>query len=467
MRRNTLFAIVGVFVGVLVALGVGGRIWGDELAFGNVWDVPTSPNPVPETPTISLEFTDPENGLNQPQSGAGVTTKQVEEAWAPVAEAGEKGEWDTWAVIKDADTGELIFAADENSSHRPASTMKVLTALFALDTLDANRTLATGVSLDKAEGGPQLYLWGEGDLLLGADKGNPNEVLGHAGVGDLARKAAKSLIGQGVDTVTLHYTPTMFAGDKRNPGWVEQGTTLFAGDVAPFAIDTGRVLPGAWWFVDDSAATTAETLAEHLRESGVEVVAVVASEDVPEQAKVVAEVHSAPLLNQIELMLTESDNTMAEQLCHLATQESGVEEVTFAASTQALTRHLEERGVPVEGFAPADCSGLDDTSLVRPGTLVEALQSSGGGGPQVGSLARLLPLGGHTGTLEGRFHNPATYGNVAAKTGTLSVVSSLTGVLTTASGQNLVFAVGNDNVVDSGGTTADNLDVFLTKLSDM
>lgn len=467
MRRSTLFAIVGVFACVLVALGIGWRIWGEELAFGNERGAPTSPAAVPQTPVLERpQSADGEASdvLDEPQSRGPITTAQIAKAWEPVAEAGKEGDWTTWALVYNADTGELLFAQDEKKAHTPASVMKVLTGLYALDTLDGTQTLTTGVS----KKGSDLYLWGEGDLLLTAGKGMPSSIEGRAGVLDLSDQVLDALAKEGVDSVTLLYEPTLFPGDKRNPEWEVQGTSIYAGDVAPFAINTGRVAPGAWLFVGDSAYTTATTLANYLREGGVEVDQIEPFESLPTGATRVAEVTSAPLIDQIEYMLMTSDNTMAEQLCHMATAREGIEEATFPGTSKALANYLESQGVPTEGFKAADCSGLDDRSRIKPETLTQAIKHTEGAGAETGALVRLLPIAGQSGTLATRMEEGDAYGNVAAKTGTLSVASTLTGVMTTASGENLLFAIGTDDMPESSSVyTAGSLDTFLAELAGM
>lgn len=463
MRRSSLFAIVGVFVGVLVALAAVALIWGDDLAYGRPPEAPNSPVAPPSTPTLESVSVATQSG--DVATTTTISADKIREAWAPVAEAGEKGGYDTWVTIHDADTGQLLFAENEDVAHRPASTMKVLTGLFALATLDADSTLTTGVS----EEGGDLYLWGEGDLLLAAGSGDKDAIDGHAGLADLAAQVVEHLNAAGVDRVSLHYQNALFAGEKRNPGWVEQENSDFAGDVGPFAIDTGRVAPLAWQFVEDSSRTTADTLAALLVEGGIHVETVEPFDGAaPVGASVIAEVESARLVDQIGFMLATSDNTMAEQLCHLAAEESGVEETTFPASSQALTSFLGGRGVSVDGLNVADCSGLDEDSRVSGETLVQALQSTAGAGAQEGTLIRLLPIGGRTGTLAVRFDEGPTTGNVVAKTGTLGMVAALAGVMTTASGENLVFAVGTDNVPESaGGYSSYYFDEFLKELAQM
>ena len=97
--------------------------------------------------------------------------------------------------------------------------------------------------------------------------------------------------------------------------------------------------------------------------------------------------------------------------------------------------------------------------------LVDALEASLRPGSSSAELLRLLPRGGTVGTLDERFGSPSTAGNLQAKTGSLGSVSSLTGVVTTAGGQQLLFAVGVDNAPGWTGYLArDPIDDFVTSL---
>jgi D-alanyl-D-alanine carboxypeptidase/D-alanyl-D-alanine-endopeptidase (penicillin-binding protein 4) len=52
-----------------------------------------------------------------------------------------------------------------------------------------------------------------------------------------------------------------------------------------------------------------------------------------------------------------------------------------------------------------------------------------------------LTVGGVDGTLENRFRGAKTQGNVRGKTGTIDQVSALSGYVTTAGGERLVFSI--------------------------
>lgn len=460
MKPRKIAALVGAGA---VVLGVGAwGIWaggllgpGEHLPSsvtlfrGQTYAAPPEPQSGLDLAALPVRTPDPARAL---------TPTQVQTLWQPLAELAQQSGWTAWAYIKDADTGEVLLDQSGRDGHTPASILKVLTTLVALEDLDATAPLQTGVS----RVGSTLYLWGQGDLLLTAGT-STGTVNGQAGLADLAQQTASALTSQGIKQVKLAYQDRLFEGDSRLPAWTAQEVTDFAGDVGPYAIDTGRTSPGAWEFVDNSAAEVANTFAEALRGQGIAVDSVAVG-TAPAEAEPVAHVDSAPQYEQIAYLLRTSDNTMAEQYCHLSALKQGAP-TTFAGATAHLIYQLQQLGVDTTGLTLEDCSGLSSNSKVPPHVLVDALEASLRPGSSSAELLRLLPRGGTVGTLDERFGSPSTAGNLQAKTGSLGSVSSLTGVVTTAGGQQLLFAVGVDNAPGWTGYLArDPIDDFVTSL---
>lgn len=454
MQRRVLIAIVcaTAFTCALVSLWFVGssRGWaGFEPAGLSASAVAT-----PALPTMELV-----DGIAQTQSGGKApTAEQIDEIWAAVVEA-SNGNWTPWMVVIDADSGELISESGLNVPHTPASNMKVLTVFTALTHLDPNSTLTTGVSQD----GVNLYLWGEGDITLAGGYGDPNAAYGHAGIEDIADQVAGTIAGTG-HSYTLHYQSTLFGPTLRWPGWTASGIEGYAGDVAPFAIDTGRVAPGEWEFVPNSAETTATALAAALSVRGIDVGQPV--EGMADgAATVIAEVESATVMDQLRFLLLQSDNTMAEQFCQLAAAASGVDEVDFNSATQNVVDTLAQAGIDTTGVEMRDCSGLDPGSRIPPRVLLGAQQASLAEGSNAKPLTRMLPISGVNGTLSERLSGPSTYANLTGKTGFLGRSVTFAGIGTTISGANLFVAVGSDDTVDEGAAgTIPVIDEFLTKL---
>jgi D-alanyl-D-alanine carboxypeptidase/D-alanyl-D-alanine-endopeptidase (penicillin-binding protein 4) len=102
---------------------------------------------------------------------------------------------------------------------------------------------------------------------------------------------------------------------------------------------------------------------------------------------------------------------------------------------------LREAGVrDVTHLSLVDGSGLARQDLISAESTVELLTyMSRHRYAQV--FRDALPVGGVDGTLRNRFKNTPAANNLRAKTGTLANVSGLSGYLTTAAGERLVFSM--------------------------
>jgi D-alanyl-D-alanine carboxypeptidase/D-alanyl-D-alanine-endopeptidase (penicillin-binding protein 4) len=107
----------------------------------------------------------------------------------------------------------------------------------------------------------------------------------------------------------------------------------------------------------------------------------------------------------------------------------------------AVRQFLREAGVrDVDHISLVDGSGLARQDLVSAESTVELLTfMSRHRYAQV--FYNALPIAGVDGTLRGRMKGTPAAGNLRAKTGTLSNVSSVSGYVTTAAGEHLVFSM--------------------------
>lgn len=457
MRRRAVGAIVGATVGVLALAGYAVADAHDVVpGVLTLSDIPQPSSP----PTLQ-----PQSGLTatQSQSGAGATVSagDVEDLWSPVSAAASDGKWKTWGIVMDADSGAVLLDSASGTAHTPASTTKVLTAATALSDLESSSRLATGTSLK----GTDLYLWGEGDLLLARGQGDEDAVEGHAGIADLAADTAAELTEQGITRVTLRWRHDIFSGDSRLDAWKTQDVEGYEGEVGAFAFDAGRTSADSTSFAEDPGRDVALELAAHLRNAGIE--AEVAGEaSVPSDATELARVESATVGQQIRWMLHHSDNTLADQYCRLAAVAAGAE-ASFSGATAHVAETVQALGVDTSGLRMEDCSGLSSDNRISGRTLAETIHATmGSGRADLRDLVRSLPWGGLDGTLSQRFLSGEAAANAQAKTGSLGTVSSLAGVVTTKGGRTLVFAVGNDAVPgDAAYWTRGVLDDFVQGLS--
>jgi D-alanyl-D-alanine carboxypeptidase/D-alanyl-D-alanine-endopeptidase (penicillin-binding protein 4) len=143
----------------------------------------------------------------------------------------------------------------------------------------------------------------------------------------------------------------------------------------------------------------------------------------------------------VEYTLQHSDNTLADSLGRVAGVAMG-QPGSFEGCAAAVARALAGRAVTATGLHLDDCSGLSHGSRVPAATLTAALAlTAGQDSSALGAVARGLPVGGLEGTLAERFTEAPGAGNVRAQTGTLTGVTSLAGLVQTAAGRELAFAV--------------------------
>jgi D-alanyl-D-alanine carboxypeptidase/D-alanyl-D-alanine-endopeptidase (penicillin-binding protein 4) len=99
-----------------------------------------------------------------------------------------------------------------------------------------------------------------------------------------------------------------------------------------------------------------------------------------------------------------------------------------------------ERGLYLHGTRWTDGSGLNRRNMMSPEVIVGLLEAMHRSGWQPQFIAA-LPIAGVDGTLRDRMRAGRARGRVAAKTGTLTGVSALSGYADTVSGERIAFAL--------------------------
>jgi D-alanyl-D-alanine carboxypeptidase/D-alanyl-D-alanine-endopeptidase (penicillin-binding protein 4) len=232
---------------------------------------------------------------------------------------------------------------------------------------------------------------------------------------------------------------------------VSQG---FVAPVMALEVNAGRVGSGRFGRrASDPAMSAAQTFAALLRKDGVSVTGRVARASAAGSTIRLAEVQSAPVGDLVEYALTESDNTLAEALARLVARQSD-RPATFGGGAAAVLDQMGDLGVPTAGVQLIGGSGLVVANRVPAVTLTGVLAAAVS--PRHLELRPLLsglPVAAASGTLAQRFDSGNTRvaaGIVRAKTGTLSRVNSLAGIVVDADGRLLVFAVIVDAVSQPG-----------------
>ena len=343
------------------------------------------------------------------------------------------GVGDVVGVVLDAETGEAVYRTGAGAA-TPASSMKVLSGLVALDVLGPGATFATAV-LRTADG--SLVLHGGGDPLLSSDPA-PAEHPAPASLAELAELTVADLRSRGQAEVALGYDASLFAGPGWNPLWPETFATSVAA-VSALTVDHARPNLASPVRSADPARLAAERFAAALGARGITVTAI--NPGGAAGATEIARVTSAPVGALVERSLLASDNDTAETLLwHVALARGRAATPTEAAAT--LADELRRLGLWSDAMAVHDGAGIPAENRVTPDALAGAVRLALAR-DELRPLITGLPVAAVSGTLAGRFEQPdadAARGIVRAKTGTIRGANSLTGMVVTADGRPLTFA---------------------------
>jgi serine-type D-Ala-D-Ala carboxypeptidase/endopeptidase (penicillin-binding protein 4) len=348
---------------------------------------------------------------------------------------------DLRAVVAPLDGAPVLDLGHGSST--PASTLKLLTAVAALEVLRPETTFATRVV---AAGRRGIVLVGGGDPFLESKQHTEGPARHDASLQRLASLTAKKLRGGGVTAVRLAYDTSLFTGPRVNPHWprsyvpddvVTPITALWA--------DQG-LDPDGFGRVADPPATAATLFATYLRKDGIDVRLGITQTKSRSHARELARVTSLPVADIVERVLQYSDNEGAEVLAHqvgLAVEG----EASYDGGVRGVTHTVRGLGIDLSDATIQDGSGLSRHDRLDAETLVRVLQlASSPDHPELRSVITGLPVAAYDGSLGYRFDHSPGRGLVRAKTGTLTGTSALAGLTTDARGQILVFAFVSNHV---------------------
>lgn len=347
-----------------------------------------------------------------------------------------------------AEDGREIVAHNPDLPLIPASTQKLLVGGALLSVMDPDETFRTtavtaGSLADGVVGG-DLVIVGGGDPLLSTDpyiarQSDPDkpttryEDLADAIVASGVTRIDGSVVGDG----------SRYDDIRDIPSWPQRyRDQVQAGPLSGLGVNDGLVTftetevpQGAGEPAVDPPAHAASVMTDLLRERGVTVVGEARSGTAPAGAVEVAAIESAPARTVVAQMLRYSDNTTAELLAKELAVRAGAQGSTNAGLA-AMEADLAAVGVPTDGIALTDGSGLDlgNRATCRALTQVLALDPIG----EV--LEEGLAVAGRSGTLQGRMVGTAADGNLRAKTGSLRNVSALAGTVEGADGRTYTFS---------------------------
>ncbi len=395
--------------------------------------------------------------------------------------------------VTDALTGRELFSQDGRTPRIPASNLKLLTAGAALKTLGADTRFTT-----RAVAGAKInevVLVAGGDSMLAAGAGEEDSVMGRAGLETLAVETAAALASSGSRVpVTISIDDTLFSGPALNPAWADEDVA--AGEIAPIypmALNAARFAAGDLHGPrpQDAAVAVAESFARELEKVGVATMGTITRSQAPAPARrttasptpgaggaaqpravapgaVLASVESATVAEQTRYMLAESDNYVAEVLGRMVARQLGKPASNHGA-VAAVRQAVADLGLPMEAIVTVDNCGLAPEDRMSSAQLVQFL-SLLLTEPGVDAAQALpgLPVAGLSGSLSNRFGQPSARdgaGLVRAKTGTLNVVTALSGYVVNADGRLLVFSILGNGLKDGAAAARPVVDAAAAVLA--
>ena len=439
-RRTAATAVVGALGVVLATLVVGTATAAPRTATA----APSTPPPVPAVvlPATSVTGTSPVPTAD-PQLAAALTAAMRSKALGT----------DLTVSVIDVASGAVLVGRGDTRPQQPASSLKVLTAVTVLHEYGDDARLSTSVVTGATPS--EIVLVGGGDSTLtrvpaGAADLPAGQSARPASMSALVAATVKALKAQGRTSVTLKFDDTLFTGPRTAEGWPD--SYVSSGVVSPvsaLSVDGGRTAASSRSRSSDPALAAATYFASRLTAAGITVKGKPVRGSAPATATAVAAVTSPTMAELVERLLTQSDDDLAEALAHLAGAKAGGS-ASFVGGVEATTTVLTSLGVPVEGVRLADGSGLSGVDHVPAITMVRTLAVAATDAPGSDQAAgRLwpttsgLPVAGVTGTLTDRFATAGTSagrGVVRAKTGTLTGVNSLSGLVRDTQGRLLAFS---------------------------
>ena len=318
------------------------------------------------------------------------------------------------AFVLDLETGKVVFSRNGGLSLAPASNEKLPITFAALEELGPDYRIETdvlgsGVLAGATWTGP-LILQGHGDpTLTSSDLTWLARQVRHAGI----RKVAGPVLGD----------ESYFDSRRTGPGWKPSFYINESPPLSALTVDRTWFRHRHW---PAPAFAAASLFRDALRRNGVAVTGGVGVGKAPADASTLAQVESAPLAEIVRFMDRESDNFTAELLLKQLGAYNGLAGTSATGAAQAR-QDLAAAEVPLAGVRLVDGSGLSPYDRLTARAVAAILKAAWEDQTIQPAFFAALAVSGRSGTLKDRLRSPPARGAVAAKTGTTSLASALSG----------------------------------------
>ena len=340
-------------------------------------------------------------------------------------------------MVYDLTDDSTLYRFNARQTMRPASTMKLLTSISALDHLGARYEFRTslyytGSVKDSVLTGDLYCVGGMDPLFDTSDMKAFSESVRALGIHTLRGKIVEvrgfkdsDLLGEG------------WCWDDDNPTL----SPLLIDKKDEFASRLAQMLDKDSIFVDGPSTTGT----------------------LPKNALLLCS-RSHPLVDVLEPMMKNSDNLYAESMFYQLGASTGASPAKASHGRQMILKTLKNAGVTGQ-YKIADGSGLSLYNYVTPELLAKLLIYAYRKSGIIRYLYVSLPIAGEDGTLKKRMKDSPAHLNVRAKTGTVTGVSSLAGYALASNNHMLVFSIINQGIMkaDDGRNFQDKVCKALCK----
>jgi len=398
-KRQLVLRLTGVHALVLVLAGAPATALAQQVPLASL---PPLPSPV---------------GLPQLQAQLSCPALQ-QRLLATVA-----GEASVWSItIADAQ-GRLLADLNGTRPRIPASNQKLVSTAYALDRLGPDYRLNT-----------QLWRLGDGSFRL-TGEGDPDLALPQ-----LQRFAMLAMGSGGSSGETPSLVRLQIAEEPRQAWWPQgwhpdDRYYAYGAPITRLAVTSNAINEAVMNPPSRLQTLLQKTMVQ--RGAKVQLSLVSSRAPLPADAVLLHQEPSAPMHNLLSLANTESHNFTAEVLLR-----QGAGTWDLARATQLQMLWLTEQGLPMQGVRVADGSGLDRANRLT-SRFLAALLMRMDQHPYGRAYLASMAVAGQRGTLRNLYVGTPLQGQFFGKTGTISGVRSISGVLMTGTGPRYVSAISN------------------------
>lgn len=322
-------------------------------------------------------------------------------------------------MVYDLTADSTLYTFNQRQTMRPASTMKLLTSISALDQLGGKYEFKTSL----------YYTGSVKDSVLTGD------LYCVGGMDPLFDKTDMAAFAESVKGLGIH---------------------TFRGKIVAVTGFKDQDLLGEGWCWDDDNPTLTPLLidkkddfisrfAQELDKDSIFVDGPGSYGTLPKNVLLLCS-RSHQLVDVLEPMMKNSDNLYAESMFYQLGAAAGAHPAKASHARQQVKKTLSRAGVTGQ-YKIADGSGLSLYNYVTPELLTRLLIYAYRKPNIIRDLYVSLPIAGEDGTLKKRMMNGPAHINVRAKTGTVTGVSSLAGYAVAANNHMLVFSIINQGIM--------------------